>query len=109
MVYKKLTIFTIIVSIIAAITCNFVFATGNDLTSDKIYDTTLKVLVFIQKYTWPVITLVFVYALYQFYVAGSEFLEHKIIGQRLIIGVAVFMVLIQILPLFYAFVLVNQT
>lgn len=107
MVYKKMTTVLIIVSIVAAFTCNFVFAADKVLSNDKILDTTLQILVFLQKYSWPVLTLIFIYALYQFYVVGSELLEHKILGQRLIIGVAVFMVIIQCLPLFYAFILVN--
>lgn len=107
MVYKKLTIFTIIISIVAAFTCNFVFASNAILANDQIIDTTLNILVFIQKYSWPVVTLVFIYALYQYYVIGSEVLEHKILGQRLIVGVSIFMVLVQCLPLFYAFVMVN--
>ncbi len=106
MVYKKLTIFSIILAIVAAFTCNFVFAAGNVITNDAIYDGTLKVLVMIQKYSWPVVTLIFIYAMYQFFVIGSEMLEHKILGQRLIIGISVFMVIIQCLPLFYAFVIV---
>ena len=107
MVYKKITMITIIISIVAAFTCNFVFATGVVETNDIVYDTTLNVLVAIQRYSWPIITLVFVYALYQFYVIGSEMIEHKILGQRLIVGISVFMVLIQCLPLFYAFLLVQ--
>lgn len=107
MVYKKLTMFTLIISVVAAFTCNFVFATNNVLVNDKIIDTTLQVLIFLQKYSWPIITLVFVYALYKFYVMGSEYLEQKLIGQRMIIGISIFMVLIQCLPLAYAFVIVN--
>lgn len=107
MVYKKLTIFTIIISIVAAFTCNFVFAAGDVLVNDKIIDSTLQILIFLQKYSWPVITLVFIYALYKFYVMGSEYLEQKIIGQKMIISISIFMVLIQCLPLIYAFVIVN--
>lgn len=107
MVYKKLTIFTIIISIVAAFTCNFVFATNTVIANDKIIDSTLQLLIFLQKYSWPVITLVFVYALYKFYIMGSEYVEQKLIGQRMIIGISIFMVLIQCLPLAYAFVIVN--
>lgn len=107
MVYKKLTIFTIIISIVAAFTCNFVFANNTAITNDKIIDSTLQILIFLQKYSWPIITLVFVYALYKFYVMGSEYVEQKLIGQRMIIGISIFMVLIQCLPLAYAFVIVN--
>lgn len=107
MVYKKLTIFTIIISIVAAFTCNFVFAANDVLANDKIIDSTLQILIFLQKYSWPVVTLIFIYALYKFYIMGSEYLEQKIIGQRMIIGISIFMVLLQCLPLFYAFVIVN--
>lgn len=107
MVYKKLTIFTIIISIVAAFTCNFVFAANDVVANDKIIDTALQILIFLQKYSWPIVTLIFIYALYKFYVMGSEFLEQKIIGQRMIIGISIFMVLVQCLPLIYAFVVVN--
>lgn len=107
MVYKKITGFAIAISIIAAIVCNFTFGASAVATSDKIMDTTMQILVFIQKYSWPIVTLVFIYALYQFYVVGSEKLEHKIIGQRLIVGIAMFMVMVQCLPLIYAFVIVK--
>jgi len=112
MVYKKLTIFTVIISIVAAFTCNFVFATiPNKLLCDSIISfihiSFIHKLIFLQKYSWPIITLVFVYALYKFYVMGSEYVEQKLIGQRMIIGISIFMVLIQCLPLAYAFVIVN--
>lgn len=107
MKYKKLIILSLLVSIVAAVTCNFVFAAGNIVSNDKVYDTTLNVLVMIQKYSWPVITLVFIYAMYQFFVVGSEQIEQKISGQKLIIGMSVFMVIVQCLPLFYAFIIVN--
>ena len=107
MVYKKITIFAIIFAIVACIISNVTFAATNITANDKILDTTFDILVFIQKYSWPVVTLVFIYALYQFYVIGSEVLEHKIIGQRLIVGIAIFMVIIQCLPLVYAFVTIK--
>ena len=108
MVYKKVTIVTLIVSIIAAITSNFVFAGNGAIVNDKIYDSVLKVLIFIQKYSWPVVMFAFLLAAYQFYVTGSEILENKILGQRLIVGLSIFMVIVQCLPLFYAFILVNM-
>ena len=100
MVYKKVSFIAILIAIIAAVVCNFTFATNEVLAS------TMNILIFIQKYSWPVVTLVFIYALYQFYVAGSEILEHKILGQRLIVGLSIFMCLIQCLPLIYAFFVV---
>lgn len=107
MVYKKVTITAIVIAVIAAVVSNFTFAAADITTNDKIMDTTLNVLIFLQKYSWPVVTLIFVYALYQFYVAGAEILESKILGQRLIVGIAVFMVIIQCLPLLYAFLTVK--
>jgi len=107
MIYKKLTIVTIIISIIAAITCNVVFANTTGITNDQVFDSVLNVLIMIQKYSWPIVTLVFIYAMYQYYVTGSELLENKLLGQRLIVGLSIFMVIIQCLPLFYAFILVN--
>lgn len=107
MVYKKLTIVTILISIVAAITSSFVFADTTSIANDQVYDSILNVLIMIQKYSWPIVTLVFIYAMYQFYVTGSEILENKILGQRLIVGISIFMVIIQCLPLFYAFLLVN--
>lgn len=107
MVYKKITTVAIIIAIIVSIISGVTFAATDITTNDKIIDSTLNILIFIQKYSWPVLTLLFIYALYQFYVAGSEILESKIIGQRLIVGIAVFMVIIQCLPLFYAFVTIK--
>ncbi|MDD2375929.1 MAG: hypothetical protein PHD15_01565 [Clostridia bacterium] len=102
MVYKKITIIAITIAIVATLVSNFVFAT--DYTSnDKIYDSILDMLIFIQKYSWPLMTVIFIYALYEFYVIGSELLQHKIMGQRLIIGIAIFMAIVQCLPLVYAF------
>jgi len=102
MVYKKITTIAITIALVATLVSNFVFAA--DFTSnDKIYDSILNMLIFIQKYSWPVMTLAFIYALYEFYVIGSEMLQHKISGQRLIIGIAIFMAIVQCLPLVYAF------
>ncbi len=105
MVYKKVTIIAIIVAILLAVTSGFVFGENIEVsTNDKVYDSFLKVLVIMQRYSWPVMTIIFIYAMYEYYVIGSEMLEHKITGQRLIVGVAIFMAIIQALPLFYAFI-----
>lgn len=103
MVYKKITTIAIGIAIIATLVSNFVFA-ADFSSNDKIYDSVLNILIFIQKYSWPIVTLVFIYALYEFYVIGSEMLERKITGQRLIVGIAIFMAIVQCLPLVYAFV-----
>lgn len=104
MVYKKVTMVAIVLAVVFAVMSGFVFGENVDVTTnDKVYDTFLKVLVMIQRYSWPVVTLVFIYAMYEYYVIGSEMLEHKVTGQRLIVGIAMFMALIQCLPLLYAF------
>ncbi len=104
MVYKKITIVAFVIAIVFAVMSGFVFGENIEVsTNDKVYDGFLKVLVMIQRYSWPVITIVFIYAMYEYYVIGSEMLEHKVTGQRLIVGIAIFMALIQALPLFYAF------
>lgn len=105
--YKKIVKISIIVSIVLAFISNFVFADEVVTTNDQIYDKVLNVLVFLQKYSWPVVTLVFIYALYQYYVVGSEVVEHKILGRRLIVGIAIFMVIIQSLPLIYSFLTIK--
>ncbi len=107
MVYKKLTSIAIMTSIIMACVSGFVFGSNEVQANDQIIDGTMQILILIQKYSWPVITLVFIYALYKFYIIGSEMVEHKITGQRLIIGIALFMVMVQALPLLYAFLVIN--
>lgn len=103
MAYKKITNIAIIFSIVATLVSSFVFGTQDITTNDKILDTTMQVLIFIQKYSWPVVTLIFIYALYKFYVAGSEIIEQKAMGQKLIVSIAIFMAIVQALPLIYAF------
>lgn len=107
MVYKKLTSIAIMTSIIMACVSSFVFGSNEVQANDQIIDSTMRILILIQKYSWPVVTLIFIYALYKYYVIGSEMVEHKITGQRLIIGIAIFMVLVQALPLVYAFLVIN--
>ena len=105
--YKKLVIICLVISIVSGIVSNFVFGAEETFTNDQIMDGTMKALIFVQKYSWTVVTLVFIYALYQFYVVGSEVLEHKLLGRRLLIGIAIFMVIIQCLPLLYAFLIMK--
>ncbi|MCX8074481.1 MAG: hypothetical protein N2749_02710 [Clostridia bacterium] len=107
MVYKKVTLTALAFALISAIISNVVFAATDITSNDQIIDSTMQVLIFLQKYSWPIITLVFIYALYQFYVAGSELLEQKISGQKLIVGLAIFMAIIQTMPLIYAFIIVR--
>lgn len=108
MVYKKSAIIAFLVAIIFGITSSVIFSATDITTNDQIFDKGLEILVFIQKYSWPVVILFLIYALYQFYVVGSENLEKKALGQRLIIGIAIFTALIQALPLCYAFVVTMQ-
>lgn len=108
MVYKKSAIIIFIIAIIFGITSSVIFSATDITTNDQIFDKGLEILIFIQKYSWPVIVLFLIYALYQYYVVGSENLEKKILGQRLIIGIAIFTALIQALPLCYAFIITMQ-
>jgi hypothetical protein len=107
MVYKKVSIIAVLVAVMAGFVSNFVFGAVDITSNDKIYDATMQVLIFIQKYSWPVLTLILLYALYKFYVAGSELIEHKITGQRMIVGISIFAAIIQTLPLLYAFLVVK--
>lgn len=105
--YKKIVIACVVISIVLTIISSFVFGAQETITNDQIMDGTMKILIFIQKYSWPLVTLVFIYALYQFYVVGSEVLEHKILGRRLLVGIAMFMVIVQCCPLLYAFAIMK--
>ena len=78
MVYKKVTFFSIVIAVIACVVSNITFASTDILANDEIYDSVMDILIFLQKYSWPVVTLVFIYAMYQYYVIGSEKLEYKI-------------------------------
>ena len=60
----------------------------------------------IQKYSWPFVTLLMIYALYKYYVMGNEVLADKVVGQKMVVGIAIFMVVVQCLPLVYAFFIV---
>ena len=108
MVYKKITIVAISFAILFAFLGSFVFGQSIDVTTnDVVYDSFLRILVNVQRYSWPVATLGFIYALYEYYVIGSEMLERKMNGQRLIVGIALFMAVLQALPLIYAFITVK--
>lgn len=106
MQYKKLITSSIIVAMLVAFVNEFVFAAENAVTNDAILDGTLNLLVMIQKYSWPFATLFTIFALYKYYVVGSEVLADKVLGQKMILGIALFMVVIQVLPLVYAFTIV---
>ena len=108
MVYNKLMKVCICISVIMVIVSNVLFATtaiGN--TDDEVYTSIMKVLLRIQKYSWPVAVIIFIYAIYQYYIIGSEAFEYKVSGQRLIMGLSIFMAILQSLPLLYAFIIVQ--
>ena len=104
-VYTKLTFIFITIAILFGIGSGIIFANVDLTTGDHIYDTTLEVLIFIQKYSWPILTLLLIYALYLFYILGGGVrVEARATGQRMIVMIATFAVIIQVLPLAYAFI-----
>lgn len=104
MVYNRIMKVCLAIAFIAIIVSTVLFATTNiDKKTDKVHNSVMEILLKVQKYSWPVAVLIFVYALYQFYVVGSEAFEQKVSGQKLIIGLSCFMAIIQCLPLIYAF------
>lgn len=108
MIYDKLMKICIALSIILFFASTLVFATTNlEAKNDVVVDKIMVVLINIQKYSWPVALVVLIYALYQYYVIGSEAFEYKVNGQKLIMGISVFMTIIQCLPLLYAFVTIG--
>lgn len=106
MAYKKVVTSSIIVAMLLAFVNELVFAASNTITNDVIFDGALNILVMVQKYSWPFVTLFMIYALYRYFVKGSEVLADKVIGQQLIVGISIFMVVVQCLPLVYAFFIV---
>ena len=108
MVYNKLMKVCISIALIMLVVSNVLFATtalGN--TDDEVYSGIMKALLRIQKYSWPVAVIIFIYDIYQYYIIGSEAFEYKVSGQRLILGLSVFMAILQSLPLAYAFIIVQ--
>lgn len=103
MQYRKFIRTMLIAAVFVAVVNQFVFATSNVLSGDTVLDKALDVFVMIQRYSWPVAILAMIYALYKYYVRGSEVLADKILGQKMVLGISVFMVVIQVLPLIYAF------
>lgn len=106
MEYKKVITSSIVIAFVMAIVNELVFAAENVVTSDAILDGGLNILVLIQKYSWPFVTLLMIFALYKYFVTGSEILADKIKGQKMVVGISIFMVVIQCLPLVYAFFIV---
>lgn len=107
MAFKKTIILSVIGALVAFTMTSVVFAAGVPNSGDQIVDGILEILNLIQKYSWPVAVLFFVFGLYRFYILGAEQLAHKIVGQRMVVGTAVFLVIAQWLPLLYAFIIVK--
>lgn len=105
MIYDKLMKICIALSVIAFFASTVLFATtAIEEKNDIVMDNIMVILINIQKYSWPVAVVILIYALYQYYVVGSEAFEYKVNGQKMIMGISVFMAVIQCLPLLYAFV-----
>lgn len=105
MVYNKVMKVCLWIAVIALAVSTAVFAyTDIDVSSDKVIGGVMTVLKNVQLYSWPIAVIFLVYALYQYYVVGSEAFEYKVNGQKQIVGLAVFMAIIQCLPLAYALI-----
>ena len=108
MVYNKIMKVCVWISVIALITSSVVFATTDiEIKDSQLIGNVMNILKRIQTYSWPIAVIVFIYALYQYYVVGSEAFEQKVSGQKLIVGISVFMAIIQCLPLVYAIVTIG--
>ena len=105
MVYNKVMKICLWIAVIGLVTSTAVFATTDLAVKDnQIVGGVMEVLKYVQTYSWPIAVVVLVYALYKYYVVGSEAFEQKISGQKLIVGLSVFMAIIQCLPLVYAII-----
>ncbi|MDD2627682.1 MAG: hypothetical protein PHR25_04490 [Clostridia bacterium] len=108
MIYTKLMKICFGIAIVVLLMSNVVFAvTDLGVNDDKVYNGVMQVLFKLQKYSWPVAIIILIYALYQYYVIGSEAFEHKVAGQGLIMGLSIFMAILQSLPLLYAILIVK--
>ncbi len=105
MANRKFITTLMILSVLLAVVNEFVFAASTVVTNDQILDGALQILVYIQKYSWPVAILVLVFALYKYYVTGSEVLADQIKGKSLLTGLCIFMTVVQCLPLIYAIII----
>ena len=109
MVYNKVFKVCLFISLIALVATTAVFATtGIDEKNNEIVGGAMTVLKTVQTYSWPVAVLVLVYGMYKYYVIGSEAFEQKVSGQKLIVGLSVFMTIIQCLPLAYAIITISK-
>ena len=108
MVYSKVMKVCLWIAIIGLIASTAVFAiTDLEVKNNEIVGGVMLTLKYIQTYSWPIAVVILVYALYQYYVVGSEAYEHKVSGQKLIVGLSVFMSILQCLPLVYAIITIG--
>ena len=109
MVYNKVFKTCLLISIIALLATTAVFATTElEVKDNEIVGGVMTVLKNIQTYSWPVAVVLLVIAMYKYYVVGSEAFEEKVSGQKAIVGLSVFMTIIQCLPLVYAIITINN-
>ena len=109
MVYNKVFKTCLIVSIIALLATTVVFAnTDLEVKDNALVGGTMTVLKNVQTYSWPIAVILLVIAMYKYYVVGSEAFEEKVSGQKAIVGLSVFMTIIQCLPLVYAIITINN-
>lgn len=105
MVYNKLMKICIAIALLAFISTDIVLANtvlGNN-TGNVVIDQVMVWLIRIQQYSWPFAVVGLLYAMYQYYVVGSEAFEYKVSGQKKIMGVCIIIALLQCAPLIYAF------
>ena len=108
MVYNKVMKVCLWIAVIALVASTAVFAVTDLETKDsQLVGGVMTALKYIQTYSWPVAVIVLVYAMYQYYVVGSEAFEQKVSGQKLIVGLSIFMAIIQCLPLVYAIITIG--
>lgn len=108
MVYNKVMKVCLWIAVIALVASTAVFATTDlAVKENELIGGVMNILQKIQTYSWPIAVIVLVYALYQYYVVGSEAFDQKISGQKLIVGLSVFMAIIQCLPLVYAIITIG--
>ena len=106
----------VITSLIIAYICFFVYPTTVVRPEVNSFNDLFSLIAYISfKADNPVIcfpschcllSFIMIYALYKYYVIGSEVIAEKIIGQQLVVGISIFMVVVQCLPLVYAFFIV---
>lgn len=104
--FKKMIFILIAFALVVMVSSELAFA-NFAATGDKIYDGALTILQTIQKYSWPVAFLFFVFAIYKFYILGTEAFEAKMTGQKMVIGTAICLAIIQCLPLAYVFIVLR--